>query len=59
MILEAGGHASWWARAAIYATHIHNRLFSTYTPNATSYELIGDASPICLIYAYLAPFAIR
>ena len=39
MLLESGGHASWWARAAIYATHIHNRLYSTYTPNATPYEL--------------------
>ena len=39
MLLESGGHASLWARAAIYATHIHNRLYSTYTPNATPYEL--------------------
>ena len=29
------------------------------SPNATPYELSGDPSPICLIYVYLAPFAIR
>ena len=45
MLLESGGHASWWARAAIYATHIHNRLYSTYTPNATPYELMWGSKP--------------
>jgi hypothetical protein len=45
MILEAGGQASWWARAAIYSTHIHNRLYSSYTPTATPYELMWGHKP--------------
>jgi hypothetical protein len=45
MVLEAGGHASWWARAASYATHIHNRVYSSYTPQHTPYELMWGHRP--------------
>ena len=45
MLLDAGGPASWWARAAVVAADTHNRLVNSYTPTKTPYELMWGVRP--------------
>ena len=45
MILESGGSASWWARAAVTAADTHNRLVNSYTPTMTPHELMWGVRP--------------
>ena len=45
VLVEARGHASWWAHAAIYTTHIHKHIYSVYMPNVTLYELMWGSRP--------------
>ena len=45
MLLECGGSNSWWARAAVTAADVHNRLVNKYTRTKTPYELMWGVKP--------------